>query len=226
MKLLKWKKPIHDIHDNYGLKMQLSLSVVLLLFIIVFRINWQPSQDIPFKEREQEIVELDDIIQTEQIIRPPAPPRPSAPMSVPNDIILEDDIFDLDTDVYIYENFTLTPPLPPPPADEQEDEAEIFVAVEDMPEMIGGMSSVYQHLVYPEIARRAGIEGRVVVQFVIDESGSVHNPVVLRGIGGGADEAAVQALHKVRFTPGRQRGRPVKVLYTITIHFQLEVRSS
>ena len=222
MKLLKRKNPGADIYSNYMLRIQLSLATVLFLVIIIFRIDWQPSRDFQITEREQEVVSLEEVIQTEQIVRPPAPPRPSAPTAVANDIVLEDDIFDLDTDTYIFDTPFDLPPPPPPIAEEDDDEAEIFMAVEHMPEMIGGISSVYANLRYPDIARQAGIEGRVVVQFVIDETGTINSPTVLRGIGGGCDEAAVDALMKVRFSPGRQRGRPVKVLYTVTIHFQLE----
>ena len=90
-----------------------------------------------------------------------------------------------------------------------------------MPELIGGLEGLQRNIVYPEIARLAGIEGRVTVQFVIDQRGNVINPVVVRGIGAGCDEAAIEAVKKARFTPGMQRGRPVKVSYTLPITFRL-----
>ncbi|MEX0685520.1 MAG: energy transducer TonB [Balneolales bacterium] len=221
MKLLNRKNPGADIHSNYKLQMEISLIGVLLILIIVFRINWQPSNNFEIKERTQEVVSLEEIIQTEQIVKPPAPPRPSAPVSVPNDMILEDDVFDLGTDDYIFDAPMDMPPPPPPEEDSEEDE-EIFFVVEDMPEMVGGLESVYSYLVYPEVAKRAGIQGRVTIQFVIDEQGIVRSPEVLRGIGGGCDEAAITAIQKTKFTPGRQRGRPVKVQYTMSVHFKLE----
>lgn len=98
---------------------------------------------------------------------------------------------------------------------------EIFIVVERMPELVGGLEALQRNIVYPEIARLAGIEGRVTVQFVIDERGNVNNPVVVRGIGGGCDEAAVEAVKKAKFTPGMQRGRPVKVSYTLPVTFRL-----
>ena len=113
------------------------------------------------------------------------------------------------------------PPPPAPMAGDDEDEPEIFVVVERMPELIGGLAQLQSKIVYPEIARLAGIEGRVMVQFIIDEEGRVHNPVVVRGIGGGADEAAIEAVRQARFTPGMQRGQPVKVRYTLPITFRL-----
>jgi len=95
------------------------------------------------------------------------------------------------------------------------------VMVEQMPELIGGIAELQRHVRYPEIARKAGVEGRVVVQFIIDEQGNVQDPFVVRGIGAGADEAALHAVRQVRFTPGMQRGRPVKVQYTIPVQFRL-----
>jgi TonB family protein len=99
--------------------------------------------------------------------------------------------------------------------------AEVFIVVEQMPEPVGGMEAVYAGLVYPEIARRAGIEGRVVVQFIVDENGDVTHPQIIRAIGGGADEAVLEALQPVKFRPGMQRGRAVKVQMQLPIVFRL-----
>jgi TonB family protein len=102
------------------------------------------------------------------------------------------------------------------------DEAQdFFVVVEEMPELIGGLRSIQQEIRYPEMARRAGIEGRVYVQFIINEEGYVEHPRVIRGIGGGADEEALRVVNLARFEPGKQRGQPVRVQYALPIHFQL-----
>jgi TonB family protein len=102
------------------------------------------------------------------------------------------------------------------------DDPDVFSAVEQMPEMIGGQMAFYEALHYPEMARRAGIQGRVVIQFVVDEDGSVINPKVLRGIGGGADEAAIVAIKQMKFNPGMQLGQPVKVRLTQPVVFRLQ----
>jgi TonB family protein len=102
------------------------------------------------------------------------------------------------------------------------DDPDVFAVVEQMPEMIGGPMAFYEALRYPEMARRAGIEGRVVIQFVVDEDGSVSNPRVLRGIGGGADEAAIEAITQMKFSPGMQKGQPVKVRLTQPVVFRLQ----
>ena len=72
------------------------------------------------------------------------------------------------------------------------------------------------------MARRAGIEGRVTVQFIVNEAGQVENPRVIRGIGGGCDEAALEAVKKAKFTPGMQRGRPVRVQFSLPVIFRLQ----
>jgi len=91
-----------------------------------------------------------------------------------------------------------------------------------MPEPVGGMQAIYENLTYPDAARRSGIEGRVIIQFIVDENGDVQNPQVVRGIGGGCDEAAIQAIESVEWTVGRQRGRPVRVQFQLPIMFRLQ----
>jgi protein TonB len=96
-----------------------------------------------------------------------------------------------------------------------------FVAVEEMPEPIGGIAAIQKNIKYPEIAKRAGIEGRVYIQAFIDENGNVTRANVLKGIGAGCDEAAMNAIKKVKFIPGRQRGIPVKVQVSVPVIFKL-----
>lgn len=117
---------------------------------------------------------------------------------------------------------TEQPPPPPPP---DAPVSEVFVVVERMPEPIGGMQAIYERIRYPEIARKAGIEGRVVLQFIVDEEGNVTEPHVIRGIGGGCDESALEAIKGIKFTPGMQRGRPVKVQFQLPIVFRLPSES-
>ncbi|MEZ4700877.1 MAG: energy transducer TonB [Rhodothermales bacterium] len=100
-------------------------------------------------------------------------------------------------------------------------EAPTFVVVEQMPQLVGGIQSLAANLTYPEAAKTAGIEGKVFVQFVVDEHGRVENPVVVRGIGGGCDEAAVAAVRAAQFEPGRQKGEAVRVKMSIPIAFKL-----
>ncbi|NBC26324.1 MAG: TonB family protein [Bacteroidetes bacterium] len=99
---------------------------------------------------------------------------------------------------------------------------DFFVVVEEMPELIGGLASIQKNIRYPEMARRAGIEGRVYVQFIVNEQGEVERPKVIRGIGGGADEEALRAVKQAKFKPGIQRGQPVRVQYSLPVVFRLQ----
>lgn len=100
-------------------------------------------------------------------------------------------------------------------------EDDFFVVVEEMPELIGGLAELQKKISYPEEAREAGIEGRVYVQFIVNENGDVENPRVIRGIGGGADEEALNAVKQAKFKPGYQRGEPVRVQFSLPFVFQL-----
>jgi len=97
-----------------------------------------------------------------------------------------------------------------------------FVAVEEMPEPIGGIQGIQAKIVYSEIAKRAGVEGKVYVLAFVDEKGNVTKTVVQKGLGAGLDEAAENAIKQTKFKPGKQRGVPVKVQVMIPIVFKLQ----
>ncbi len=87
--------------------------------------------------------------------------------------------------------------------------------------MIGGLAALQREIRYPEIARHDGIEGRVILQFIVDEQGRVNEPKVIRGIGSGCDKEALRVLQTVRYRPGMQRGKPVKVKMSLPVMFKL-----
>lgn len=89
------------------------------------------------------------------------------------------------------------------------------------PVLVGGLDGLAAQIVYPERARRAGVEGTVYVQFIVDETGAVVDPVVTRSPDARLSEEAVRVVRAARFEPGRQRGEPVKVRYTLPIRFAL-----
>lgn len=113
-------------------------------------------------------------------------------------------------------------PIPDTKTSENSQEDDFFVVVEEMPKLIDGMAAIQSKIEYPTMARRAGIEGRVTVQFIVNENGDVENAKVVRGIGGGADEEALRVVQQAKFEPGVQRGRPVRVQYALSINFRLE----
>ncbi len=211
------KKPSADLRKHYTVFLQIGIIAVLLIFIVAMKVDFIAEQQNTDLTEEQEVTEMEDIIQTKQEEKPPPPPRPQVPVEVPNDEIIEDQNINLDAEISMDDPLEM-----PPPPEEEEDEEEFFVAVEDMPKMKGGQEWLYNNLEYPERARKAGVDGRVIIQFRVDKKGQVKNLKVLRGIGGGCDEAAMEVLKKAEFTPGRQRGRPVEVQMSQAIFFRLQ----
>lgn len=103
---------------------------------------------------------------------------------------------------------------------------EVFVVVEEQAEFPGGMEAMYayiqKNLVYPELAKEKGIEGRVFVSFIIEKDGSISNILVKRAIGGGCEEAAVEMIKNMpKWKPGKQGGKPVRFQFTLPIKFEL-----
>lgn len=211
------------LNTYYTIFLEIGLILALLILIIIMRIDIRPSVQEEFVMEVQEEVVMEEIVQTRQEIRVPPPPRPPVPVAVPDHEIIEDVEIDIDAELKF--DIPLDTPPPPRPATEEEeqevDEEETFILVEHMPELIGGLESIQSKIRYPEMAKRAGISGRVIVQFVVNERGEVTNPRVIRGIGGGCDEEAIRVVSQAKFKPGIQRGRPVRVQYTLPVVFIL-----
>lgn len=100
-------------------------------------------------------------------------------------------------------------------------EEQYLAFAEVMPEVKGGLPSLYKQIKYPEIAKKAGISGKVYLLAFINESGKVEDVKIIKGIGGGCEEAAVEAIKKTDFVPGSNKGVPVKVKMSLPINFQL-----
>lgn len=215
MSILERKKPEVNLRNYYNIFLLIGLTIVLSVFTGISRIPIKGNPTEVIVLNEQELIEMEEIIQTRQMETPPPPPRPPVPVEVPDDEIIEDIDINIDADLSFDGPLT----LPPPPEEPEED---FFVVVEKMPELIGGLAELQRGIKYPEMARKAGIEGRVFVQFIVNERGEVENPRVIRGIGGGCDEEALKAIQNARFIPGLQRGRPVRVQYNLPIVFQLQ----
>src|SRR5690606_8626464 len=109
---------------------------------------------------------------------------------------------------------------------EQTKEPEIFTVVEDMPEFPGGekkmLEYIAENLEYPPLAKENNIQGRVVVQFVVDENGKIVDAKVVKDLGWGTGEAALKVVRSMpRWKPGKQRNKPVRVRYILPIRFVL-----
>jgi periplasmic protein TonB len=200
-----------------------SLGIVIGVFAMPLQTN---GGNYDILNVPHEVVHLEEIEVTRQVLPPPPLPSPPPPVAVPDDEVIETLVLDLDMELDLSRTVAPPPPPRPPsapaPAPEPEPaEPEIFMIVEQMPELIGGLESVQRLVRYPEMARRAGIEGVVFVQFIVHEEGHITDAVCVRDPGGGTCEAAIEAVRQARFKPGLQRGRPVKVRYSMPIRFRL-----
>lgn len=112
------------------------------------------------------------------------------------------------------------------PTVEHNESSVIRDIVEEMPLFPGGsealMSYIVTHTQYPDIARMAGIEGKVFITFVVERDGSISNAVVAKGIGGGCDDEALRVITSMpSWKAGRQNGTPVRVKVSIPVQFRL-----
>ncbi|MCB0663205.1 MAG: energy transducer TonB [Saprospiraceae bacterium] len=181
---------------------------------------------------------------------PPPPPPPSVIQEVPDELILEDDTpdfidqsIDMETSidnapVASNEPKTVAPPPPPPPPPPAV--KEIFKVVEEMPRFVGCedlagdakekkacadrkmLEFIYKNIKYPKIARENGVEGMVVVRFVVEPDGSISNPEIVRDIGAGCGDEALRIVNMMpEWIPGKQRGTKVRVQFNLPVRFDL-----
>jgi len=120
---------------------------------------------------------------------------------------------------------TYTPP--PPPKQVEEEEEEIFVVVENQPEFPGGQAAMMkflsENIKYPVIAQENGIQGRVICNFVVERDGSITDVQVVRGVDPSLDKEAVRVIQSMpKWKPGMQRGKPVRVRFTLPVVFRLQ----
>lgn len=216
------KNPRSDVQRRYGL--HLSIGFVIALAFVVTAFEWRTAYDKPIQvsELESDFIELDDIPLTDV----PEPPKSQLVMpeliEVPEDEPVEEIAKVLDYDQVLElpeENFYMEPL-------EEEEAPEILDFVESMPEPVGGMDAFMAYLAknirYPKSGQRMGVQGRVFVQFIVNESGELTDIRVIKGINEDFDSESLRVLKNApKWTPGKQRGRPVKVRMVIPIVFRL-----
>ncbi|HYW36027.1 MAG TPA: energy transducer TonB [Balneolaceae bacterium] len=217
------KDPKANLRKYYTLFLETGLIVVLVIFIVAMKINIHGSSKHKNYSKKQKVVKMKKVKQTQQKKKPPPPPAPQVPVKVPNDQVVKNQNMHFDADLNNNQD------LPPPPKHagkgKKKKKEKIFVAVQQNPKLKGGLAALQKKVNYPASCRNAGISGRVTLQFVVNKKGVPTNVHVIRGIGGGCDKAAVKAVRKyARFKPGRQRGKPVKVRYSLPIFFKLQSR--
>ena len=213
------RKPEANLRNYYTILLETGLILALIVMIVLARVDFRTADTEIIFVSEQEVVEMEEIVQTQQDRTPPPPPRQPVPVAVPNHEIIED--VDIMIDAEMDLGGFLDMPPPPPQEEAEEPEEDFFILVEQMPELIGGLEALQRQVRYPERALRAQIQGRVYVQFIVNERGEVENPRVVRGIGGGADEEALRVVSQAKFVPGMQRGRPVRVQYSLPVIFMI-----
>ncbi|MFZ1291758.1 MAG: energy transducer TonB [Melioribacteraceae bacterium] len=98
---------------------------------------------------------------------------------------------------------------------------EYLAFAEQMPEPVGGLEGIYKLIKYPELAAKAGVQGKVYVLAFINEDGSVDDVKVVKGIGAGCDEATIEAVKKSKFVAGKSGGKNVKVKMSLQVQFKL-----
>ncbi len=212
---MRTNNPKSDLRKYYVLFMEIGFICSLLIFIAATKVtivsDTSDSNTDIFIPDNTEIVNS-PITPPE---KKPAPQKPMVYQEQPNDVVIDDPIHD-------FPDFSTTELPLSPPEQEPEEETEPPTFVQTMPVMKGGLPALYKEIKYPEMCKKAGIEGRVAFEFVINEQGKVTNPTILRGIGGGCDEEALRVIKLMHFTPGIQNGRFVKVRMAQSIMFRLE----
>ncbi|MBN2601996.1 MAG: energy transducer TonB [Candidatus Marinimicrobia bacterium] len=205
---------------RYPLILRVGLVFTLLVMILLFALIPKPGEgDRVQKEIRIEIETIDIPVIEQQMEAAKPPSRPSIPIEVENDDLLDDVTIDMNTDISSYEAWD----APPPPPEEDDGPRVRFIPYDEPPEPDGGFAAIQRNVVYPEIAQEAGIEGTVVVQAFVNEFGKVTECIILKGVPNtGLDEAAINAIKKTKFKPAKQRDRNVGVYISIPVIFKLQ----
>jgi len=223
--------PKADLTKKNALFLEIGLIVALGLCLLAF--EWSSSDKVETMELAAEVqaIEEEQIINTQEQMEIP-PEMPKIPVLsdiidiVDDDIQVNDDLFiDMEDNanigVEIMEYHAAVE------EEVVEEEAIPFALVEQKPRFQGGDANTFsawvnKNLQYPEIAKENGIQGRVTLQFTVNTDGSVSNVKVLRGVDASLDKEAVRIVSmSPKWEPGKQRERPVKVVYNFPVVFQL-----
>ena len=209
-----------------------EIGMIIALALMLFAFEWKSYektvQDLGTRQAENIAEEIIPITEQKVKAPPPAPPKQVVSINVVEDDVQVDD--DINIDVEADQNTEVeeyVAPVKMEQEEESEEERQIFMVVESMPEFPGGEPALYKYLAenikYPQMAKESGIQGRVFVTFVVERDGRVTDVRVLRGIGGGCDEEAIRVVADMpKWTPGKQRGKPVRVQYNLPVKFTLQ----
>ncbi len=210
------KNPDVDLKLKYKKVIEFTLVLSLLICILLFQAFKKFEKASVGSKIEIQKIHAEEIPQTLQEKLPPPPSRPAIPIESESEDIPEDATIE-ETDIDFNE---IPPPPPPPPADD--DDQIIFIPYDEAPQPIGGFSAIQAKLKYPEIARKAGIEGSVIIYAKISIKGIVIKTRVIKPLGNsGCNEAAIKAIKAVKWKPAMQRDKPVEVWVSVPVKFRL-----
>ena len=206
------------------------MGFVFVLSLCYVALEWTEKEVTKYEVADMEFTfeEEVEIQQTTQETTPPPPPPPVQEVEVLN--VVEDDVetesikinTEDDKDVEV----VIAAPVEAPV--EEEEEEVVFVVVETMPEFPGGQQALFKYLSenvkYTVIAQENGIQGRVICQFVVNKDGSIVEVEVVRSGGDASlDKEAVRVIKSMpKWKPGKQRGKAVRVKYTVPVNFRLQ----
>ena len=224
------KNPKADLENRRGLYLEIGLVVILVAALVAFNVKSYDKEEKEQIERVATDEQEEIIIQTQQEELPPPPP-PEQPevttefevvedeAEIKNELVVNAEVTD-DT-----KNIAITPVKIE--QEEEEEDVQIFTVVENDPEFPGGMEALYKYLrdniKYPQLARDNNITGKVYVTFVVERDGSIANPRVLKDIGGGCGAEAIRVVKSMpKWSPGKQRGKAVRVQFNLPVSFNLQ----
>lgn len=212
----------------------LEIGLIVSLLVVYMAFEWTTSekQTVDALEETPQLVETEEMVPITEETPPPPPSAPAVP-------VLSDQIDIVDDEIQVDDNLFMRLEDQPDMGVEimdyvesveeevVEEEAIPFMLVEEKPSFMGGDANAFskwvnERLVYPEIAKENGVQGRVTLQFTVNADGTVSNVKVLRGVDPSLDKEAVRVVSmSPKWTPGKQRDRAVKVTYTFPVIFQL-----
>lgn len=224
------KSPKADLESKRGIFLEIGLALALVLVLAAFEWRVDTAEATGLDVQQEMEAEEEMIPVTRQDMPKPPPPPPPAPKvadvleivdndeEIEDEMEIEDSEADQDEEVEVQEVVE---------EEEEEDEAQVFVIVEEMPVFPGGQLELQKWIMkavkYPVIAQENGITGRVFVSFVVNKKGMVEQVRVVRGVDPSLDKEAIRVINSMpKWKPGKQRGKNVKVSYTVPINFQLQ----
>ena len=206
------------------------MGLVFVLSLVYVALEWTEREVTKYEVTDTDFLfeEEVEIQQTSQETPPPPPPPAVQEVEVLN--VVEDNVetesIEVNAEDDKAEEVVIAAPVEAPV--EEEEEEVVFVVVESMPEFPGGQQALFKYLSenvkYPVIAQENGIQGRVICQFVVNKDGSIVDVEVVRSGGDPSlDKEAIRVIKSMpKWKPGKQRGKPVRVKYTVPVNFKLQ----